>query len=479
MLRGLKAVAGTRRRGLAGAAVALATCAAIGVSATPASAVTSVRAQEWFLTAMQAQNMWRTSTGKGITVAVIDDGVNGNHPDLRGQVLTGKDFTGLQGGPWTEVPGVDHGTSMASLIAATGKGLHGQGAMGLAPGAKILPLRVNDGSFGSNAATQDTVFQHQLAQAIRYAADHGAQIANMSLGTELDPSAELTQAVQYAQSKGVLLVAAVGNDAEKGNPADYPAALPGVLGVAAVDKQGKPAAFSEHGPWVAVSAPGVDIATACVSSSTYCKGDGTSEASAIVSGAAALVWAAHRDWTADQVMRVLLNTAGSSTPGKRDDYVGYGAVRPRIALTNPGNPGPADVNPLIPASASASAAPSSASAAPSTDSSPVAASGASSGSSSTGLWIGVGVGAVVVIGAIVGGVLLAGRRRRTASAGPSAVPYGAQPFPQPGQQPYQPPASMPGGISQNPYQAPYGQNPQAGPPSSGAGTGYQPPRDGV
>ncbi|MFD7410962.1 type VII secretion-associated serine protease mycosin [Kitasatospora purpeofusca] len=335
-----------RARGFAAAMVAAGIVA--GPLAGPAVAADSIREQQWHLDLMKASEIWAKTKGQGITVAVIDGGFNLEHPDLVGQLLPGKDFSGLPGGVGTSEDG--HGTGISSLIAGSGKGLGGKGAYGLAPGAKVLPLKIkNDSNAGKVAASE---FFNQIGQAIAYAADQGAKIINISQGgtstgaSDADMAA-LRGAVSHAAAKGVLVVASVGNSAQSGNPVEFPGALPGVLGVGAVDQSGWVTPESEQGAQVDIAAPGLDMYGACIASSGYCKTHGTSDASAIVSAAAALLWSVHPDWSANQIARVLINTAGKPTDGSnRNDIVGYGIVRPRVALTEPGDPGPADVYPI-------------------------------------------------------------------------------------------------------------------------------------
>lgn len=231
---------------------------------------------------------------------------------------------------------------MAVLIAGTGKSNGGAGAFGLAPGAKILPLRVATAhAVGATVLTGTSV-----ASAIRYAADSEAKVINISLAGRGE-STEEAEAVEYAVAKGKLVFAGVGNSGAKGNPVLYPAAHPGAVGVAAVDQGIKATPESERGPQVDLAAPGDDIVATCKGGTGLCRGHGTSAATALTSASAALLWSAHPDWTANQVLRVLINTAGGPKSGeKRSDSIGYGVVRPRIALQNPGDPGPADISPL-------------------------------------------------------------------------------------------------------------------------------------
>ncbi|MFF5131246.1 type VII secretion-associated serine protease mycosin [Streptomyces syringium] len=322
---------------------------AFAVSVGSAQADT-IRSQQWYLDAMHAEEMWQTSTGAGVTVAVIDSGVDAELPDLRGQVLPGKDFSGIAGDAHSDYEG--HGTSMAVLIAGTGKSHAGTGSFGLAPGVKILPLRV----ISDKAPLTQTLPGKAMSEAIRFAADSEAKIINISMGGPGE-NPEEAKAVEYALSKGKLVFAGVGNHGHKDNAVAFPAAFPGVVGVAAVDEDIQATAESEHGPQVDLAAPGDNMIATCKGGSGICRTHGTSDATALASASAALLWSVHPDWTANQITRVLINTAGGPQNGdKRSDSIGYGVVRPRIALKNPGDPGPADVNPL-PGPNSASPAP--------------------------------------------------------------------------------------------------------------------------
>ncbi|WP_181143635.1 type VII secretion-associated serine protease mycosin [Streptomyces cinnamoneus] len=303
-----------------------------------------VRARQWYLDAMHAEEMWKQSTGAGVTVAVIDTGVESSVPDLRGRVLQGKDFSGHVGG--AESDPHNHGTRVAEFIAGTGKSLSGLGTRGLAPGARIIPLRVSDGTDASNAAEGAEKFGAALASAIRYAAGTEAKVINISMGQDV-LTRPLADAVHEATARGKLVFAAVGNSGDAGNAVQYPAALPGVIGVAAVDKTITATKESQRGPQVDLAAPGEDMTAVCANGRDICTSHGTSDAAALASASAALLWSAHPDWTANQVLRVLINTAGGpKSGGRRSDTIGYGVVRPRVALQNPGDPGPPDVSPL-------------------------------------------------------------------------------------------------------------------------------------
>ncbi|GGY56784.1 type VII secretion-associated serine protease mycosin [Streptomyces xanthochromogenes] len=382
----------------------------LSAAATSARADTT-REQQWFLDAMKAQQMWRSSTGEGVTVAVIDTGVDPSNPDLKGRVLPGRNFAqGESGDEHTDSQG--HGTGMAGLIAGTGDYGGGNGAFGLAPGAKILPVRmpaeVTSGAEGTKR------FNEIAPGAIRYAADEGARIINVSMGVP-EGTPELTVAVKYALDKGSLVFAAVGNSGDSGNRVEYPAATPGVVGVGAVGKDLRRAAWSEYGPQVDLAAPGVEMVHPCGGGSGLCKTDGTSDATALASASAALIWSKHPTWTNNQVLRVMLNTLGGPTDGaKRNDSIGYGIVRPRVALENPGDPGPADVYPLPDLAASAAPPTPAPAGTPVGHAAPQTAGGGESEASTYGL--AAGIGAVALVGAFLGYWLLRSRRRKATAA---------------------------------------------------------------
>ncbi|WP_223770204.1 S8 family serine peptidase [Streptomyces huiliensis] len=309
------------------------------LSAAPAGADT-MRERQWYLKTMQAERMWRVSTGKGITVAVLDSGVRSSQPELEGRVHVGRSFASSSD---TESGDSEHhGTAMATLIA--GRAGSGQGVQGLAPDARILSVKLGD----------DTMDNSVLAKALRYAADSEAQIISMSLGMKRallseKQDREMQAAVAYAIKKGKLLIAGSGNGGDKGNAVEYPAAIPGVAAISAVDGKLTATKFSTHGPQVALGAPGEKMPIPCDRAGGYCESRGTSQATAIASASAALVWSLHPKWTGNQVLRVLLDTAGRPPRGKvPSEYVGYGLIRPREnVLENKGNPGPPDVNPLV------------------------------------------------------------------------------------------------------------------------------------
>lgn len=293
-----------------------------------------VQARQWGLKAINARDAWRTTKGKGITVAVLDTGVDDEHPDLAGGVREGKDLIGFGARPgdphWAR-----HGTAMAAIIAGRGHGPgRKKGVLGVAPEARILPVRVLLEDGDPERARARGARGGALADGIRWAVDHGADVINLSLGDDsasAHPEPEEDAAVRYALDKGVVVVASAGNGGRKGDRVSYPAAYPGVIAVTAVDRHGKRAPFSTRRWYATVSAPGQDVIVANPDRRYY-EGWGTSTAAAFVSGAVALVKAAHPDLSPAQVKQLLADTARDTPAGGRSDALGTGIVDPAAAI---------------------------------------------------------------------------------------------------------------------------------------------------
>ncbi|MFF8407806.1 S8 family serine peptidase [Streptomyces omiyaensis] len=426
---------GRLRRAMLGttATVVLAT-ALVGVAPTAVAA--DAQSQQWYLDAMGAEDIWKKTTGAGITVAVIDTGVNPDTPSLKGKVLKGWDAAEAKGDETDDYEG--HGTSIAELIV--GSGASG-GIKGLAPDAKVIPYRVSD----TKMQNSEAVNAYDMEEAIKAAADSDAKIINISFGTEYY-SSSIRKSVQYAHNKGKLVFAAVGNSGDEDNKKQYPASYPEAVAVAGIDRNGKVGPYSQHGDYVDIAAPGTAIPKWCDETfQKYCVENGTSFATAIASASAALVWSAHPEWTGNQVLRALFESASRNDdwePGSVSTYLGHGLIRPNANISRgEGKPGDANISPLTneptgggTSGGTASAAPSApsatasdggapASAAPSastsaqapdakpSDGTAVAGSGESAeaeSGGSTGIVIGV-VAAVAVLAAA--GVLVARRRR--------------------------------------------------------------------
>ncbi|MEU9001923.1 type VII secretion-associated serine protease mycosin [Streptomyces sp. NPDC048551] len=284
----------------------------------------------WALQRLMLDALWARTRGKGVRVAVIDTGVDRANPQLSGALDTGagRDFLDAKGGDGTNDT-VGHGTKVAGLIAARPQ--EGTGFVGLAPEATVIPIRQNDGQGNGKAAT--------LAQAIDHAVAKGAQVINISQDTDapLTPDSELAKAVARALDAKVVVVASAGNDGLSGQKhRTYPAAFPGVLAVASSDRNNERAAFSQPGDFIGVAAPGVDMVST-VPGFGQCVDNGTSFSAPYVAGVAALLRAEHPQWTPQEVVWQIQNTAERSVKG-RDDYVGWGVVDPVRAVTQDGEP---------------------------------------------------------------------------------------------------------------------------------------------
>lgn len=397
-----------------------AVCAALGAFAivssglAPSAVAADVQSKQWYLDVMDAKGMWKVSTGKGVKVAVLDTGVNPDTPSLKGQVLVDGAHQAVSYNATNDYLG--HGTTMAEMIAGTGAG---GGLQGLAPGAKVVPYRVLTKGVKNKTDVKKTP---SIADAIKAAADSDAKIISMSFGGDIMNPDEI-KAVKYAESKGKLMFAATGNDAETKNFIGYPAADPYVVGVAAADKDGKVADFSEHGNYVDLAAPGLKVPTWCDATfKSYCVSGGTSAATALTSASAALIWSAHPTWTANQVLATLIDTASRDWPkNKPSNYLGYGLIRPRKVLENSSiNPGAPGTDPLsfengtgvTGASPSASASTSSKAPNPTSGGQTSAAASTSDSSGNTTLWIALGAAAVVVV--LGAGAFAVARSRRGA-----------------------------------------------------------------
>ncbi|MFD5826818.1 type VII secretion-associated serine protease mycosin [Lentzea sp. NPDC060358] len=298
-------------------------------------AAQTIEEQEWHLDALDVRAAQEQARGDGVVVAVIDSGVDAQHPDLAGRVLPGTGFGRSKGTDGTtDTDG--HGTGMAGIIAATGRN---GGALGIAPGAKILPI--------ASADEQDQFALDVIGDSIRWAADHGAKVINLSLGFSSSLTPTLVKAVNYAIEKDVVLVAATGNE---GKEVSAPANIGGVIAVAGTNRDGQPWKSSNVGADTVLAAPAVGIVTTApesVYTSGYAEMDGTSAASAIVSGVAALVRAKHPDMAAEDVVNVLVKTARDMAEPGRDATTGFGMVDPIGALS--AQLPPVGRNPLLPA----------------------------------------------------------------------------------------------------------------------------------
>ncbi|WP_326561420.1 type VII secretion-associated serine protease mycosin [Micromonospora sp. NBC_01796] len=268
------------------------------------------------------------ATGAGVTVAVIDSGVDVDHPQLRGRVADGTDLLD-SGGDGTH-DCVYHGTAVASIIAATPR--DGVRFHGLAPLATILPVRVSEQQDLDGEQKARNVTQQEFAQAIRWAVNHDADVINLSVVLYEDNPA-IRDAIGYALERNVVVVAAAGNRYEKGNPRPYPASYDGVLGVGAIDENGVRASFSQTGPWVDLVAPGVGV-LAATAGPGHSKHDGTSYAAPFVAATAALLRQYQPQLSAAEVVARIVASTDPAPDGGRSDAYGSGVLNPYRALTD-------------------------------------------------------------------------------------------------------------------------------------------------
>lgn len=412
---------------------------ALLLTSAPIASADYVRDKQWVIDVIDFQKVWSESQGQGVTVAVVDTGVDKDHPDLVGQVLEGKDVTAGGGNAHNDTAG--HGTGMASIIAGRGHGENNSaGVIGLAPKAKILPIK---------AAESDDFDDDEWAKGVRFAVDQGADVINLSFGDSLaTPGSEGAKAIAYAQHHDVVVVAATGNE---GNAElSYPSKLPGVVAVGAVDESLEHWADSNTGPGVTLAAPGVSIIEAdSTEASGYAQGTGTSDAAAYVSATAALVRSKYPDLTAGQVINRMVKSAtflDQDVKKRPDEELGYGIIRPYKALTMDIPKGPKQ-GPLAQAAPSTSTNSGAAS-----DGGPTSQAAKNEKESSSGsAYLIVGIaGAVIVIGIVVAVV----RSRRNGGNGGSG-PSGGTPVQGAGYPP-QPPTGhqqygAPGSQQPNPY----------------------------
>ena len=311
------------RTGAAGVVVA----ASVLLIASPAAAADQVRDREYWLSEYGFSDAWDTTRGAGVTVAVIDTGVDGSHQDLAGTVLGGTDVSGVgrADGQKPVGDGSAHGTLVGSLIAGHGHG-DGAGVIGVAPEAKLLSVSVG---FGVGTSSSDD----QIAEAVRWSVDNGADVINMSLTRNtLDWPESWDDAFLYAMQQDVVVVAAAGNRGSGTTEVGAPATMPGVLTVAGVDQQGQ-ASFdaSSQGITISVSAPSEALVGAAPGNEYY-EWAGTSGAAPLVSGMVALVRAAHPELDANNVINRVITTARTPGVAVPSPIYGFGLIDAAAAV---------------------------------------------------------------------------------------------------------------------------------------------------
>lgn len=430
----------TRRLAVAAAGLAAACTLAVPAAAQAATGYTPNPHQWYFSNWNVQQDVWPTSQGAGVTVAVLGSGVQASIPDLQGVVETGADELGDSGnGEQDYAPSGGHETAVAALIA--GQGTNG-GPVGVAPQAKILPVHITDPS-GGTAANAGTAG----ARGIRYATDHGAQVINMSNGTSA-PSADscdpqLQDAINYALAHNVVLVAASGDTNLGQDGPREPAICPGVIDVGAVEQDGSLWQYSTQTPNVAVAAPGDHLYTVSSDGQQYSTDSyGTSFSTPLVAGAAALIRSKYPSMPWYTVAQRLTDTAVATGPVPNDG-TGYGIININKALNvdqypvsaSAPNPVYARYQTYLKSTGQAGKGTGGQQAAPT-------ATASSSSGGSAGLIIGIIVIIIVILAAIAGLIVLARRRSRKGPRNPGGPGSPGGPSstysPPPGQPQYPP-----------------------------------------
>ena len=335
-----------RRRLRAGAVAAAAILAlsailGLGLALAPAAGATPGPAQapEWWFDTWNVPQLWAEGAdGHGVTVAVVDTGVQADIPELSGRVLAGADYLGNGSDGRTDYDGssFSHGTAMASIIASGPSA--STGIEGLAPQAKILPIAVPL----RGVITTGTPVPDATPKAIRYAVDHGAKIVSMSLGgmrneatTSVPCPSSLQDAVVYALSKGALVIAASGNSGDDGSPVEEPGVCLGVVSVGSVNGELQVSSFSSRHPYLTLTAPGERIPSLTRQSGVGYVGSGTSQATALASAAIALVWSKYPSESNEQILDRVLSTTSDRGPAGRDSAYGIGFIEPGAAARAP------------------------------------------------------------------------------------------------------------------------------------------------
>jgi thermitase len=308
---------------------------------------------QWGLPGTQMPGAWDITTGSSdVTIAIIDTGIDPNHPDLADKIVAGHDFVDNDANPRDEN---GHGTHVAGIAAALTN--NNKGIAGVDWGARIMPVRVlNEESSGYNS---------DITEGISWAYEHGADVLNLSLGGS-DYSQAMQNAINKAHNNGSLVVAAMGNSRQEGNPTNYPAAYDNVFAVAALGPTSAYSSFSQYGPHCDISAPGGDMKyyqdpkgiystmpTYPVYMTTfynyyqdYDYVNGTSQATPHVAGLAALIWSVDPGLTPDEVQALIETSADDlGAPGWDEDY-GHGRINAYAALESYGVPDAPVLSPI-------------------------------------------------------------------------------------------------------------------------------------
>ena len=336
-----------RRLASAGLAGILACGSLAGALFTaPAASADAWRDKEYWLKESGIANAWKVSKGAGVKVAVIDSGIDGQHPDLKGAVAGGTDASGAGSPDGQKGIGSkpEHGTLVATLLAgrghqsedatpAPGSATPGSappdGVIGVAPEAQLLTVSTWLGSPNPGGRTD----QEQIPAAVRWAVDNGAKVINISLGsTSPGWPQSWDAAFLYAEQKDVVIVAAAGNRLAGNVQVGAPATIPGVLTVAGLDRQGRASMdSSSQGISIGVAAPAENLVGG-MPGGGYADWAGTSGSAPIVSGVAALIRAKWPDMSAKQVINRIVSTAKDAGAADKDPIYGFGVLDAEAAL---------------------------------------------------------------------------------------------------------------------------------------------------
>lgn len=275
---------------------------------------------QYALKKVDAVSAWNINQGNSDTViAIVDSGVDLDHPDLKDKMLSGYNAVSPGSLPKDDMR---HGTHVAGIAAAIGN--NAIGVSGLAPKCKILPVKVLGNGSGSMAT---------IADGLIWAADHGADVVNMSLGTYTEDKT-LGEAVKYALGKNVVCVATMGNDNMERRR--YPAGFPGMIAIGSTDENDKKSSFSNYGDWITVSAPGSNILSTLptyMSPNGYGKMSGTSMAAPLVTGLVGLMRSQSKGLSPAEASKVLKESADDLGDTGFDKYFGAGRVNAGKALS--------------------------------------------------------------------------------------------------------------------------------------------------
>lgn len=288
--------------------------------------------QQQIFSTLELPAAWQISKGGGATVGLVDSGADTGHRDLRDGVTSAPDLLDNYGDPRRR-----HGTAMASIIGGRGHG-GSDGVLGVAPEAKIISIRaLSEKGDPTYEDFIDNGDDSAIPEAIRYLVDQGADVINLSLG-KYAVDARIRRALVYAVGHGVVVVAAAGNEGQTRKnaatgfaPYSYPASYPGVIGVAATGTDHGRASFSNRNYSVVVAAPGVDVPAASPGGG-YRVVSGTSPATALVSGVAALIRARHPRLAPALVAQALIEGARHRPTARYGPDTGFGEVDALAAL---------------------------------------------------------------------------------------------------------------------------------------------------